>query len=39
MITFKNRVANKDKLLSFGFKMAGGVYEFSTKSASREIRL
>lgn len=39
MITFKNRVANKDKLLSFGFKMAGGVYEFNTNLAQNQLSL
>lgn len=39
MITFKNKTVSIDKLLSFGFKKVGDVYEFSANIADNQLKM
>ena len=39
MIAFKNKTVKVDKLLSFGFKKSGDVYEFSTNIVDNQLKL
>lgn len=39
MITFKNKTVNIDKLLSFGFKKVGDVYEFSANIVDNQLKI